>query len=438
MSFEELRRVLPMTATVRDGELHVGGVGVRALAQAYGTPVIAYDEAHVRAAARAWRDAFATYAPGATVAYATKAFASVGMLRLLGEEGLGADVSSEGELEVALRAGIDPTRIVVHGNNKSERELRAAVAAGVGLVVLDAMSELELLERVAEEAGARVDVLVRVNPDIVVETHRYISTSHAGSKFGVPGHEAEAMLVRAAAAPSLAPRGVHVHLGSQLLDTAPWHDVLAWLGEWAAGLRERTGIEIEVLDIGGGLGIAYTEAQDPPAPAQVARVVQEQLEVAWSARGLALPRLVVEPGRSVVGQAAVTVYTVGVVKETGDDAIRYVNVDGGMSDNPRPVLYQAQYRALLAERCDDPAEQAWWVAGVHCESGDVLVEDAPLPAPHRGELLVVPATGAYAASMASTYNHVPRCAVVLVGDGSHRALLRRETIDDLLARDCEA
>jgi diaminopimelate decarboxylase len=411
---------------------------VTELARAYGTPLIAYDAAHVRAAARAWIDAFAAWPPGATVAYASKAFSSVGMLRLLGELDVGADVSSLGELEVARRAGIDPARIVLHGNNKSRAELERAVESGVGFVVLDAEPELALLEEVAAAAGRRQDVLVRINPDIEVETHRYISTSHAGSKFGVPGDVARTMLQRAAASAHLDPHGVHVHLGSQLLDTDPWRRVLTWLAGWARELLDETGIEIRTLDVGGGLGIAYLEDQRPPTPAQVAHEIVDTLERTWLPAGLQLPRLVLEPGRSIVGQAGTTIYRVGVVKQTGDDDIRYVNVDGGMSDNPRPSLYQARYRALLAERVDEPARGTWWVAGVHCESGDVLVEDAPLPTPRTGELLAVPATGAYAASMASTYNQVPRCAVVLVDEGAHRPLLRRESLEELLARDVDA
>lgn len=436
--FEQLRPILPASAEAHEGELHIGGVGVRELAETYGTPVIAYDAQHVRDAARAWVDAFRAHPGGATVAYATKAFSSVGMLRLLGELGLGADVSTEGELETALRAGIPAERIIVHGNNKSRAQLEASVRAGVGLIVVDAEQELELLAQVAGDAGVVQPVLVRLNPDIVVETHRYISTSHAGSKFGVPGPVAAAMLERAAASDWLEPRGVHVHLGSQLLDLAPWRLVLAWLASWAKELRARSGIELRTLNLGGGLGIAYLETQQPPAPAAVARVVEEVLEGTWLGVGLPMPHLVLEPGRSIVGQAAVTIYRVGVVKATGDEEIRYVNVDGGMSDNPRPVLYQARYRALLGERVHEPAAGAWWVAGVHCESGDVLIEDAPLPEPRPGELLVVPATGAYAASMASTYNLVPRCAVVLVDGGAHRPLLRRETIDELFSRDVDA
>jgi len=434
--FEQLRPALPLTSDAPQGRLQIGGVEAATLAASYGTPVIVYDRAHVETAAQAWQQAFAGHPAGATIAYASKAFTSVGMLRLLGELGLGADVSSLGELDVALRAGIDPSLIVVHGNNKSRAELEAAVAAGVGLVVLDAASELELLESIAARHRVCQPVLVRINPDVEVETHRYINTAHAGSKFGVPADEAARLLERAHASEALDARGVHVHLGSQLLDTAPWRRVLDWLAGWAVDLRDRTGIEIATLDVGGGLGIAYLETQRPPTPADVAAAVRDTLHDTWLAQGLALPHLVLEPGRSIVGQAAVTIYRVGVVKDAGD--IRYVNVDGGMSDNPRPALYQAEYRALLAERCHEPATGTWWVAGVHCESGDVLIEDAPLPEPVSGELLVIPATGAYAASMASTYNLVPRCAVVIVGDGEHRELLRRDTPRDLLARDVDA
>lgn len=433
--YEQLRSILPTTATETDGVLHVGGCSVRDLARRHGTPLIAYDRQHVESAARAWLDAATQLPAGATVAYATKAFTSIELLRWLGALGLGADVSSLGELEVARRAGIDPALIVLHGNNKSRAELEAAVRLGVGLVVVDAVGELELLSTVARELDRVQPVLVRLNPDIEVETHRYISTSHAGSKFGVPGEVAASMLVRADADDHLDARGVHVHLGSQLLQTEPWHDVVTWLAGWARTLLDQYGVTIRTLDVGGGLGIAYVEEHHPPSPADVVATVHAALSTAWTAAGLDLPHVVLEPGRSIVGQAAVTIYSVGVVKQTGDDQIRYVNVDGGMSDNPRPTLYQARYRALLGERVHDAAEGAWWVAGLHCESGDVLIEDALLPTPRTGELLVIAATGAYAASMASNYNLAPRCAVVAVGDGTSQVLLRRESLDDLLARD---
>ncbi|MBC7462594.1 MAG: diaminopimelate decarboxylase [Thermoleophilia bacterium] len=433
----DLAPILPDTTQVVDGELHVGGVAASTLAAAYSTPVIVYDAVHVERAARAWIDALVDWPAGSLVAYASKAFTSVGMLRLLGDLGLGVDVASSGELGTALRAGIPGARIVLHGNNKSRGELEAAVAAEVGLVVVDAPQELELLEAVARDAQRVQPILVRVNPDIDVETHRYISTSHGGSKFGVPAAVATQLLTRADASEWLDAEGVHLHLGSQLLDTDPWRRVLDWLVEWAVELRAaRGGVELRTLDVGGGLGIAYLETQQPPTPAQIVATVTEVLTSRWRDAGLSLPRLVVEPGRSIVGQAALTLYRVGVTKDAGD--IRYVNVDGGMSDNPRPMLYQAKYRALLAARPDAPPTGTWWVAGVHCESGDVLVEDAALPDPQPGELLAIPATGAYAASMASTYNMVPRAAVVLVRDGEHHPLLRRERVEELFVRDPEA
>lgn len=433
---DELQSVLPMTARDVDGVLHVGGVSVRELARAYGTPVIAYDGDHIERSARAWLEAVARFDAGATVAYASKAFSSVGLLRMLGALGLGADVASLGELEVALRAGIDPQQIVLHGNNKSRADITRAIDVGVGLIVLDAEQELDVVEQVAHVAGRTQPVLVRLNPDVEVETHRYISTSHAGSKFGVAPAVAARMLQRASSSRHLDAAGVHVHLGSQLLDTAPWTTVVTWLGSWAATLQRDAGIALRVLDVGGGLGIAYESAQRSPGPEDVADAIRAGL-ACWPGLGLQLPHLIVEPGRSIVGSAAVTIYSVGVVKETGAD-VRYVNVDGGMSDNPRPMLYQARYQALLGERLDAARDGLWWVAGVHCESGDVLIEDAPLPRPEPGELLVIPATGAYAASMASTYNLVPRCAAVLVSNGSHRELLRRDTLADVLARDVHA
>lgn len=416
--------------------LHIGGLSVRALADQFGTPLIVYDREHVDQATRDWITAAASMPEGATIAYASKAFSSIAVLSWMRDLGVGADISSLGELEVARHAQIDPSRSVLHGNNKSRLEITEAMAWGVGLIVIDAEQELSLVEEIARERNEIQSILIRINPDIEVETHRYISTSHAGSKFGVSSSVAINLLTRAEASPHLNARGVHVHLGSQLLDQAPWSTVLTWLGRWAQSLRDKHSVTIDVLDVGGGLGVAYTDDQHPLSPKDVADVVRTTLLKEWDIRGLPIPHVIFEPGRSIVGPAATTLYTVGVVKQTANTNIRYVSVDGGMSDNPRPILYQARYRALLAERADDPPEQDWWVAGVHCESGDVLIEDAPLAAsPRSGELLAIPVTGAYAASMASTYNMVPRCAVVSVDKGKCEVLLRRENISDLLARD---
>lgn len=429
---DNLERVLPRSARIIGDDLTVGGITLTELADRWSTPLVVYDEQHIVDAATRWVQAFSSYTPGVLVAYASKAFANVAVMNLLSDLGLGADVSSEGELAVALTAGVSGDRIVMHGNDKSDVELRQAVLNQIGLVVVDAEDELTRLETIAKELGCVQDILVRVNPDIDVETHRYIRTAHAGSKFGVDGDQACALLGRAQHSSHLNPRGVHVHLGSQLLQLDPWSQVLEWLASWAVTLYERHALHLDIVDVGGGLGIAYLPTQTPPEIEDVAATIIERITHHWTAHDMPLPQLIVEPGRSIIGQAAITVYRVGVVKESAGH--RYVNVDGGVSDNPRPMLYQAEYTALLPARMTEPVDGSWWVAGRHCESGDILVEDAKLPRPARGDLLCVAATGAYALSMASNYNMVARPAAVLITEqGDQKLILRRETLDDVLA-----
>ncbi|MBC7643980.1 MAG: diaminopimelate decarboxylase [Thermoleophilia bacterium] len=431
--FSSLQRVFPDNTIVDDHQLVLDGVSARDLAAAYGTPVTAISASHVRARARAWVQALDCWPGIAHVHYACKALTTVGLLQLIGEEHLGADVASGGELAVAIAAGIPGSDIVVHGNNKSIAELEQAVAAGVGYVVLDAADELELLATIAADAGRVQPVLVRVNPDIHVETHEYIATAHAGSKFGVAPASAIAMLKRANALPSLDAQGIHVHLGSQLLDLDAWRLVIDWLSNFAR-TAANAGLSIDVLDLGGGLGIAYEPDQQPPLISDTGALIVERMTDAWQQVDLPLPgTLIVEPGRSIVGGAGVTIYEVGVVKQDGP--IGYVNVTGGMSDNPRPMLYKARYHALMADRADAAPTGTWWIAGHHCESGDVLIEDAELASPARGDLLAIAATGAYTVSMGSNYNMTPRGAVVMVDSGRHYPLLHAETIATLLARD---
>lgn len=434
--FDTYRNLLPPSASADDaGVLSVGGVRLDELAATYGTPLVVYDEDAVEHALRRYVDAFAAYGGSVDVVYACKAFCSTAMLAIVARLGLGADVASGGELAVALRAGVVPMRMVLHGNNKSREELAAAVGAGVGLVVIDSLHELELLEAVARDAGRVQPVLVRVTPGIEAETHHYIRTGHTGSKFGLDPDVAAQAMHRAADAEWLDVRGVHVHLGSQLLDLRAWQVVCDWLAMYARRLSD-AGLTIDTVDLGGGLGIAYTEHHHPPTIEQLSGEVIARMTSAWHTAGLTLPRLVLEPGRSIVGRAAVTVYTVGAVKDAG--SLRYVNVDGGMSDNIRPMLYQAEYRCLIATRATAEPTSEYWIAGKHCESGDILIEDAPLPDPRPGDLLVVAATGAYTLSMASNYNALARPAVVFTGDGEHRLAVRRETIEDMLARDVGA
>ena len=414
--------LFPQTARVEDGELVLGGFRAGALAAEHGTPLLVYCEETLRAQARAYRAA----APDALVCYGTKAFPNVAVLRLLAEEGLGADVSTLGELRFAQAAGLPGERLVVHGNNKSDAELRAAAEAGAALVVLDSLEEVE---RAAAAGVGRV--LVRVTSGIEADTHESIRTGWHGSKFGLPAADALEAVRRALAA-GLDVQGLHVHVGSQLLDATAAGMTVDWLAAFAASCRAELGWEPAVVDVGGGLGVRHVEDEDAPPVETFVRSLVERLERGFRLHGLPRPRLVLEPGRSLVGRAGVTLYRVGVVKRASE-TVRYVAVDGGMSDNPRPQLYGARYTALLANRADEPADEAYAVAGLHCEE-EVIARRVLLPAgPRRGDVLAVPATGAYTLALGSNYNVVPRPAAVLVRDGEARVIRRRETLDDLLA-----
>ncbi len=405
--------LFPLTAGIAAGELSLGGVPATRLAHEHGTPLLVYCEETLRAQARAYRDA----APGALVVYGTKAFANVAVLRVLAEEGVGADVSTLGELAFAQAAGIPDGHIVFHGNNKTDEELRAASAT---MVVLDAPDEPER----AAAAGVR-RVLVRLTPGVEAVTHESVRTAHEESKFGLPP-DAALRVVAEARGLGLDVAGVHFHVGSQLARVDESLVAVERLTAFCERARAELGWRPAVLDIGGGLGIRYTHDEHVPTVAEFVRPLVERLRERWPDE----VQLVLEPGRSLVGRAGVTLYRVGVVKESG--GVRYAAIDGGMSDNPRPQLYGARYEALLANRADELADSVFRVAGKHCESGDVLIDAAELPHPRRGDVLAVPATGAYTFAMASTYNGVPRPAVVLVRDGEARVIRRRETIDDLL------
>ena len=408
--------LFPQTAAVRDGELEVGGVSAAVLAEQFGTPLVVYDEETLLANARAYREA----APDALLLYSLKAFPNLAILRLLAPEGYGADVSTLGELAFARHAEIPGDRTVVHGNNKSDEELRAAAAAGVRFVVLDALDEVE------RAAAAGVErVLVRITPGIDADTHEKIRTAHVGSKFGLPPGQAREAIDRARAA-GLDVAGVHLHIGSQLIDPQAGLETVDWLKDFAAG-----GWVPRVVDLGGGLGIRYVEGERPPAIREFVATLLARLRDGWPGEP---PQVVLEPGRSIVGPAGVTLYRIGVVKHASPE-LTYVAVDGGMSDNPRPQLYGARYEALLANRVDEEPAGTYHVAGKHCESGDVLIEGVQLPEPCRGDLLAVPSTGAYTLSMGSNYNSVPRPAAVLVRDGEARLIRRRETLGDLLRLD---
>ena len=409
--------LLPDGATIDDGELVVGGVRATELAGQFGTPLVVYDETTLRNQARAYRAA----APGALVAYGTKAFPSVALLRLFAAEGLGADVSTAGELAFALRAGLDGQRLIVHGNNKEDELLRGAADAGA-LVVLDSLDELER----ARAAGAE-RFLVRVTPGIEADTHEAVKTAHHGSKFGLPPDDAVELIRRLPAC-----EGLHVHVGSQLMHFGASLMTVDWVAQFAARLRAELSWTPRLIDLGGGLGVQHVVEEPSFSIEEFVGGLVGELRRAWHLQQLPEPELALEPGRSLVSRAGITLYTVGGVKRASA-ATTYVTVDGGMSDNPRPAMYNARYSALLASRADAEPEGAFAIAGKHCESGDVLIERVELPLPHRGDILAVPVTGAYTLAMSSTYNAVPRPAAVLVTDGEAHVIRRRETVDDLLA-----
>ena len=424
--------VWPSTATTdASGALVVGGVSVRDVAKEFGTPVFVLDEADFRLRARAWRQAFAVGDPY----YAGKAFLCHAVIRWVEEEGLGLDVCTGGELAAAVRAEFPPERLVFHGNNKSVRELQHAVSYGVGRVVVDSFEEIERLAEVAADAGVTQRVQIRVTPGVEAHTHEYVQTGQEDQKFGFSiASGAAAKAVEAVTSkPSLHLTGLHAHIGSQIFETQGF----ALAAHRMIGLLASIDSATE-LNLGGGLGIAYTSEDAPMAVGDFAARIRAIVAEECAVLGIAVPRLMVEPGRAIVGPTTVTVYEVGTIKEL--PGLRtYVSVDGGMSDNIRTVLYDAHYTARLASRRSDAEPRRVTLCGKHCESGDIVIRDVPLPSDLRpGDLVAVPATGAYCRAMASNYNHVPRPPVVAVRDGNARLIVRRETEDDLLGLDVTA
>ncbi len=420
----------------RAGKLVIGGVPASRLAAEFGTPLYVLDEDRVRERCRAYVRALHRRYPHGQIVYASKAFCCMAMCRLAHEEGLYLDVVSSGELATALRAGVPPAHLLVHGNNKTASELRDALEAGVGRIVVDNFYDLELLEALTRETGAPADILLRLTPGIEPHTHEAIRTGGVDSKFGfgILGGTARDAVVRAREIATLRLRGIHCHIGSQVRDRAPFVQAAEAMMEFATWMARDQGIALDDLDLGGGAGVRYLPDDPVLEIDEVIDAVADVVQRRARAAGLPLPRLLIEPGRSIVGDAGATLYTVGSIKSI--PGVRtYVAVDGGMYENPRPALYQARYHSVLADRLDEPPAATVTIAGRCCESGDVLIRDARLPAPRTGDLLAVFSTGAYNYSMAGNYNRYPRPAVVFVGDGRARLAVLRETVDDVLARD---
>jgi diaminopimelate decarboxylase len=426
------------------GALTLGGIDVRDLAAEFGTPLYVCDEEDVRSRCREYLDAFG---PEGRVFYAAKAFCSRAVLRWVSSEGLGVDVCTGGELEVALSAGVPPERITMHGNNKMLEELSRAVEAGIGHIVVDSFEEIARLAYLTEDAGTKPNVLVRVTTGVEAHTHEFMATAHDDQKFGfsLASGAADEAVRRVIACPGVTFAGLHSHIGSQIFDTAGFEVAAHRVVGLAVRIRDEHGIEIAELDLGGGFGIAYTTEDDAPEVKELAQSLRDIVDGQCRAAGLSRPRLTVEPGRGIVGPSTVSLYTVGTIKDV--DGIRtYVSVDGGMSDNIRTALYDASYECVLASRTSAAAPVLSRVVGRHCESGDIVVRHAWLPSDLApGDLLAVPATGAYCRSLASNYNHVARPAVVAVSAGggpgasggrrAARPIIRRETLDDLLSLD---
>jgi len=414
------RHLLPDNSVVAsDGRLAVGGCDVIDLASEFGTPLFVYDEAHLRARCR---EAVAAFPDGA--AYATKAFMCIAMARLAHEEGMSLDVATGGEMHIALAASVPADRLVFHGNNKSVAELRMALQAGVGRIVIDSFDEINRLEKLVADGLAKPTVLIRVNPGVEAHTHEYLQTGVHDSKFGISIVDGRAVEAIARARTSFEVKGIHAHVGSQVFDVASFEKAVEVLGEFV------TPLGIEELSIGGGLGVAYVAGESAPTITEWGEAVQRVTAIA----GIDA-KVTAEPGRAIVASSAITCYAVGTIKEI--PGVRtYVSVDGGMSDNPRPVLYGSGYEAFLPRATNADRPRHIRVVGKHCESGDVVVWDGTVPEDLGvGDILATPVTGAYGHSMGSNYNMVVRPPVVFVTDGEARQVIRRETYDDLLARD---
>jgi diaminopimelate decarboxylase len=449
------QHLLPLTATVNSQDhLEIGGCGVPTLVKRFGSPLYILDEETLRTACRQYYQAFQRYYPGESlVLYASKAWNCLAVCAIVASEGLGIDVVSGGELYTALKAGIAPEKIYFHGNYKSSGELQLAIASGCTIVV-DNWLELETLVRIKSEEtsmnqeaeqsslpsslfplpSAPVRIMLRLTPGIECHTHEYIRTGHLDSKFGVDPDQLEDVFAFVSQQPTLNCVGLHAHIGSQIFELQPHQDLTGVMIQWLSK-ASHYGLSIQELDIGGGLGIRYTEADDPPSIEDWVQIVCEGIVNACQQHHIPLPKLLAEPGRSLIGTACVTAYTVGHQKVI--PGIRtYVSVDGGMSDNPRPITYQSVYRAVIANRMSAPLTEEVAIAGKHCESGDVLIKKAKLPGMQPGDTLVVMGTGAYNYSMASNYNRMPRPAAVLVNSGEANIILNRETYDDLIRQDC--
>ncbi len=430
------QELMPLTAKVNDEDrLEIGGCDLQKLVQQYGSPLYILDEFTLRTACRQYRDSFSAYYNGdSQVIYASKAWSCLAVCRIIDSEGLGFDVVSGGELYTTIEAGVSQEKIYFHGNNKSAAELEFAVETGCTIMV-DNWLELKTLTQISssDDDQQPVPIMIRLTPGIECHTHEYIRTGHLDSKFGFDPNQLEEVFAFVARQESLSCIGLHAHIGSQIFESQPHQDLAEVLVDWMKKAQEY-GLPVTTLNVGGGLGIKYTEADDPPSISEWVKAVSTSIETACNKIGVALPKLIAEPGRSLIGSACVTAYTVGSRKEI-PGFNPYIAVDGGMSDNPRPITYQSVYRAVIANRMSAPNSEKVTVAGKHCESGDIVIKNAELPRTEPGDILVVLDTGAYNYSMASNYNRIGKPAAVVVYQGEANLIVERETYQSLIERD---
>lgn len=427
--------IMPLTARINDNNhLEIGGMDTVELAELYGTPLYVYDEDGIRTICRQYKDAFSSY-KNMHIAFASKAFMTKSMCCILKSEGIGLDVVSGGELFTAIKSNFPMENIYFNGNNKSSEELEMAIDNKVGRITVDSFLELALLDSIAKSKNVNVNILLRITPGIECHTHEYIQTGHLDSKFGFDLTQLDEVIeLITQEYTNLNLKGLHAHIGSQIFETRIYHDLVGIILEQFVRIKDKFNLSLDEMNIGGGLGVKYTDEDAPPSTYDLAKVILGSLEENIKKYNIPAPKLIVEPGRSLICSSGVTLYTIGGFKQV-PNATKYVTIDGGMSDNPRPSMYQAKYQAILANKANDKPAETVTVAGRFCESGDILIRNIELPESEPGDILCVFATGAYNYSMASNYNRVQKPAAILVQNRTSDVIIERESYEDIISMD---
>lgn len=427
--------IMPVTAKINnDNHLEIGGCDVVKLAEKHGTPLYVYDETTLRQSCQQYKKAFSSYGKN-LILFASKAFMTKTMCRILAQENLGLDVVSGGEIFTAVSADFPMDKVFFNGNNKTIEELELALDVNIGRITVDNFLELALLDNIAKSKNKQVNILLRLTPGIECHTHEYIQTGHLDSKFGFDISQLdEAIELINEQYSNLNLKGLHAHIGSQIFETQVYYDLVGIISEQFARIKDKFGIVLDEMNIGGGLGVTYMDIDNPPSISEIADVILSSLQANLEKYNIPEPKLIIEPGRSIIATAGVTLYTVGSAKQVPEGK-KYVAVDGGMADNPRPSMYQAKYHALIVNKANDKPEEVVTIAGRFCESGDILIKDINLPDTEPGDILCVFATGAYNYSMASNYNRVPKPEAILVNNGSSDVIIKRETYENLVSLD---